>query len=237
MVFVEVAFHLLERVRSGSRVVISHASGEVGLDAGHVYALCATGQFGAGLGEGDPNRSPILGIRVASQQLASFDSSRDAMVATLGNSGALERSVELANGLTFPGADVGLLAARNAFQFAWDLAVARSHGCDRARRIPRPRRVTDLPRAQLRAVARVPIGDATGQVGPCAAARATSVVGGGKAEVARHLAGADSAVASSSTAAPRGSAETSTVVRAGRGSANRRVNASLSRSIEAMSVR
>ena len=51
MVFVEVAFHLLERVRSGSRVVISHASGEVGLDAGHVYALCATGQFGAGLGQ------------------------------------------------------------------------------------------------------------------------------------------------------------------------------------------
>lgn len=59
-----------------------------------------------------------------------FDESTVAMVATLSAAGAMERTVALAAGLTFPGADVGLLAARNTFQFAWDLAVATHQDAD-----------------------------------------------------------------------------------------------------------
>ncbi|HSM65307.1 MAG TPA: TIGR03086 family metal-binding protein, partial [Ilumatobacteraceae bacterium] len=59
-----------------------------------------------------------------------FDESAEAMVATLREPGAMTRTVALAAGLTFPGADVGLLAARNTFQFAWDLAVATGQDPD-----------------------------------------------------------------------------------------------------------
>jgi uncharacterized protein (TIGR03086 family) len=62
--------------------------------------------------------------------IASFDDSTAAMLATLGEAGAMERTVTLAAGLTFPGADVGLLAARNTFQFAWDLAVGTRRDTD-----------------------------------------------------------------------------------------------------------
>jgi uncharacterized protein (TIGR03086 family) len=62
----------------------------------------------------------------------SFDESTAEMLATLGGAGAMERSVTLAAGLSFPGADVGLLAARNTFQFAWDLAVATRQNVDLA---------------------------------------------------------------------------------------------------------
>jgi uncharacterized protein (TIGR03086 family) len=53
-----------------------------------------------------------------------FDDSTGAMLATLRDHGALDRTVTLAAGLTLPGSDVAVLAARNIFQFAWDLAVA-----------------------------------------------------------------------------------------------------------------
>lgn len=79
--------------------------------------------------EGVPSSRDYPSVEPAAW-IESFDSSRDAMVSTLGESGVLERIVELANGLTFPGADVGLLAARNTFQFAWDLAVATSQDLD-----------------------------------------------------------------------------------------------------------
>lgn len=53
-----------------------------------------------------------------------FDDSTEAMVAALRGESALDRTVTLAAGLTFAASDVGVLAARNIFQFAWDLAVA-----------------------------------------------------------------------------------------------------------------
>jgi hypothetical protein len=52
------------------------------------------------------------------------------MLATLTDADAMERTVTLAAGLSFPGADVGLLAARNTFQFAWDLAVGTEQSTD-----------------------------------------------------------------------------------------------------------
>lgn len=55
---------------------------------------------------------------------SAFDQSTRSMVAVLQEAGAMDRAVELAAGLTFSGSDVGLLAARNIFQFAWDLSVA-----------------------------------------------------------------------------------------------------------------
>jgi uncharacterized protein (TIGR03086 family) len=60
----------------------------------------------------------------------SFDESTAAMLATLADADVTERTVTLAAGLEFPGADVGLLAARNTFQFAWDLAVATEQNTD-----------------------------------------------------------------------------------------------------------
>jgi len=59
-----------------------------------------------------------------------FDESAAEMLTTLAEAGAMERTVVLAAGLTFPGADVGLLASRNTFQFAWDLAVATHQNPD-----------------------------------------------------------------------------------------------------------
>ena len=59
-----------------------------------------------------------------------FDQSADAMVTTLSESDAMRRTVTLAAGLTFPGHDVGLLAARNTFQFSWDLATATGQNTD-----------------------------------------------------------------------------------------------------------
>ena len=59
-----------------------------------------------------------------------FDESTADMLVTLAAVGTMERNVVLAAGLTFSGADVGLLAARNTFQFAWDLAVATRQNAD-----------------------------------------------------------------------------------------------------------
>jgi uncharacterized protein (TIGR03086 family) len=62
--------------------------------------------------------------------IEAFDESTVAMSATLADAGVMERTVTLAAGLSFPGADVGLLAARNTFQFAWDLAVGTEQSTD-----------------------------------------------------------------------------------------------------------
>ena len=64
------------------------------------------------------------------QWTESFDESSAAMLATLADADLMERTVTLAAGLNFPGTDVGLLAARNTFQFAWDLAVATEQNTD-----------------------------------------------------------------------------------------------------------
>ena len=61
-----------------------------------------------------------------------FDHSTRSMVAELASDGAMDRTVELAAGLTFPVSDVALLAARNIFQFAWDLSVATGQSQDLA---------------------------------------------------------------------------------------------------------
>ena len=62
--------------------------------------------------------------------LTAFDDSTAGMLATLGEPAALTRQVELAAGIVLPGADVAVLAARNIFQFGWDLAVATDQDPD-----------------------------------------------------------------------------------------------------------
>lgn len=62
--------------------------------------------------------------------MAAFDDSTASMIAELNSAGALERPVTLAAGLVFSGSDVAVLAARNIFQFAWDLAVGTGHDTD-----------------------------------------------------------------------------------------------------------
>jgi len=64
--------------------------------------------------------------------MAAFDESTASMVTELRRDGVMERPVTLAAGLTFPGADVAVLAARNIFQFAWDLAVGSGQNADLA---------------------------------------------------------------------------------------------------------
>lgn len=61
---------------------------------------------------------------------ARFDQSADAMAATLSEPDTMRRTVTLAAGLTLAGHDVGLVAARNTFQFAWDLATATDQNAD-----------------------------------------------------------------------------------------------------------
>jgi uncharacterized protein (TIGR03086 family) len=56
--------------------------------------------------------------------VTAFDRSTAAIVAELQSDGAMSRTVTLAAPLTFPGSDVMILAARNIFQYAWDLARA-----------------------------------------------------------------------------------------------------------------
>ena len=80
-------------------------------------------------GESGP---PIYPAIKHDQWTESFDESTTDMLATLADTGAMERTVTLAAGLSFPGADVGLLATRNTFQFAWDLAVATHQNADLA---------------------------------------------------------------------------------------------------------
>lgn len=64
--------------------------------------------------------------------MAAFDESTVSMVTELRQDGVMDRSVALAAGLVFPGADVAALAARNIFQFAWDLAVGSGQNPDLA---------------------------------------------------------------------------------------------------------
>jgi uncharacterized protein (TIGR03086 family) len=63
---------------------------------------------------------------------AAFEVSTVAMVEELRRDGAMDREVALAAGLTFTGSDVAVLAARNVFQYAWDLAVATDQSDDLA---------------------------------------------------------------------------------------------------------
>lgn len=64
--------------------------------------------------------------------VTAFDHSTRSMVVELETPGAMGRTVELAAGLIFSGSDVAVLAARNIFQFAWDLAVATGQNPDLA---------------------------------------------------------------------------------------------------------
>lgn len=80
-------------------------------------------------GEPDPPSYPPI---EPDAWMAAFDESTASMVGELRSPGAMDRSVTLAAGLTFPGSDVAVLAARNIFQFAWDLAVASDQSTDLA---------------------------------------------------------------------------------------------------------
>lgn len=64
--------------------------------------------------------------------MAAFDVSTVSMVRELRRDRAMDRTVALAARLTFSGSDVAVLAARNIFQFAWDLAVATGQSDDLA---------------------------------------------------------------------------------------------------------
>lgn len=67
-----------------------------------------------------------------SEFVASFDRSTAAMVDEMNRAGAMDRTVTLAANLTFPGSDVAILATRNIFQYAWDLARATEQSTDLA---------------------------------------------------------------------------------------------------------
>ena len=64
--------------------------------------------------------------------VTAFDRSTAAMVAELDSDGAMDRTVALAAGLTFPGSDVLILATRNLLQYTWDLARATGQSTDLA---------------------------------------------------------------------------------------------------------
>ncbi len=64
--------------------------------------------------------------------IGAFDESTASMVAELRSEGVMERRVTLAAGITLPGSDIAAIAARNIFQFAWDLSVATDHNLDLA---------------------------------------------------------------------------------------------------------
>jgi len=80
-------------------------------------------------GSSDPPAYPPI---EPDRWVAAFDVSTDSMVRELRRDGTMDRTVALAAGLTFSGSDVALLAARNIFQFAWDLAVATDQSDDLA---------------------------------------------------------------------------------------------------------
>ena len=67
-----------------------------------------------------------------SHYVDAFDRSTAAMLAELQAPGAMSRTVALAPSVTFSGYDVMVLAARNVFQFAWDLARATGQDTDLA---------------------------------------------------------------------------------------------------------
>jgi uncharacterized protein (TIGR03086 family) len=56
--------------------------------------------------------------------VTALDESTAAMTAVTGDAAVMSRTVTLAAGLTFDAPVVVMLAARNIFQFAWDLAGA-----------------------------------------------------------------------------------------------------------------
>ena len=76
--------------------------------------------------------SPSYPLIEPDRWVAAFDASTVSMVEELRMDGAMDRTVALAAGLTFSGADVAVLAARNIFQFGWDLAVATDQSDDLA---------------------------------------------------------------------------------------------------------
>lgn len=65
-----------------------------------------------------------------SQYLAAFDRSTRAILTELVSAGAMDRIVTLAAALRFSGYDVMILASRNIFQFAWDLARGTRQSTD-----------------------------------------------------------------------------------------------------------
>jgi uncharacterized protein (TIGR03086 family) len=80
-------------------------------------------------GHSDP---PVYPPIEADVWMSALEDSSRAMVAELEQAGALDRTVTLAAELSFSGADVAVLAARNIFQFAWDLAIATDQSPDLA---------------------------------------------------------------------------------------------------------
>ena len=80
-------------------------------------------------GSSDPPSYPPI---EPDRWMAAFDVSTVSMVRELRRDRAMDRTVALAAGLTFSGSDVAVLAARNIFQFAWDLAVATGQSDDLA---------------------------------------------------------------------------------------------------------
>ena len=92
------------------------------------------------IGHQDWVRSALAGVEVSREYpsvdpaefVRGFDRSTAEMVAELESDGAMERSVTLAASLTFAGSDVRILATRNIFQYAWDLARATGQSTDLA---------------------------------------------------------------------------------------------------------
>lgn len=64
--------------------------------------------------------------------LVEFDACTAAMVSELESVGAATRTVKLAAGLQFTGAETAILADRNTFQYAWDLAMGTGQSTELA---------------------------------------------------------------------------------------------------------
>jgi uncharacterized protein (TIGR03086 family) len=83
----------------------------------------------------------------ADRWVTEFDESTATMLATIDDDEAMGRTVGLAAGLTFPAPDVAVLAARNIFQFGWDLAGAIGHDLDLSPDLARE--LLDISRSRL----------------------------------------------------------------------------------------
>ena len=83
----------------------------------------------------------------ADRWVTEFDESTATMLATIDDDEAMGRTVGLAAGLTFPAPDVAVLAARNIFQFGWDLAGPIGHDLDLSPDLARE--LLDISRSRL----------------------------------------------------------------------------------------
>lgn len=131
---------LFEQAAAVFRSVLTRVSEDQLGDPTPCEPLTVAELISKAIGHQDWVRGALAGLRASPQYpeidparyLDAFDRSTAAMLAELRSDGAMGRTVVLAGSLSFPGSDVMVLAARNIFQFAWDLAKATGQSTDLA---------------------------------------------------------------------------------------------------------